>query len=72
MATVAAKKHLPKTSKKNQLEAKTHSLQSMRMSGSDLAKSPIVGIWKDRTDIGDSTEYVRQMRHKEEQRGLQR
>jgi hypothetical protein len=38
--------------------------------GADLANSPIVGIWKDRTDIGDSTEFVREMREGEQQRGL--
>jgi len=32
----------------------------------DLAHSEMVGIWKDRTDIGSSQEYARQLRHQAE------
>jgi hypothetical protein len=28
----------------------------------ELARSDIVGMWKDRTDIGDSSEYARKLR----------
>jgi hypothetical protein len=28
----------------------------------ELARSDIVGMWKDRTDIGDSGEYARKLR----------
>ena len=34
----------------------------------DLLQSPLFGLWKDRTDIGDSVEYVRKLRAKAEQR----
>ena len=34
----------------------------------DLLRSPIFGIWKDRTDIGDSVEYARNLRAKSEKR----
>jgi hypothetical protein len=34
----------------------------------DLLRSPLFGIWKDRTDIGDSVEYARKLRAKAEQR----
>jgi hypothetical protein len=34
----------------------------------ELLRSPLFGIWKDRTDIGDSIEYARKLRAKAEQR----
>jgi hypothetical protein len=34
----------------------------------DLLRSPLFGLWKDRTDIGDSVEYARKLRAKAEQR----
>ena len=34
----------------------------------DLQRSPLFGIWKDRTDIGDSVEYARKLRARAEQR----
>ena len=34
-----------------------------------LASSEIVGMWKDRTDIGDSAEFARQLREKAQRRG---
>ena len=33
-----------------------------------LLQSEIVGLWKDRQDIGDSTEYARQLREQAQQR----
>jgi hypothetical protein len=33
-----------------------------------LLRSPLFGLWKDRTDIGDSVEYARKLRAKAEQR----
>jgi hypothetical protein len=35
----------------------------------DLAQSPLVGIWADRTDLGDSREFARRLREKAEHRG---
>ena len=34
----------------------------------ELLRSPLFGIWKDRTDIGDSVEYARNLRARAEQR----
>jgi hypothetical protein len=39
-----------------------------RGTAGDLLRSPLFGIWKDRTDIGDSVEYARKLRAKAEQR----
>jgi len=36
--------------------------QKKYMTGAELANSEIVGMWADRTDIGDSTEFVIQLR----------
>jgi hypothetical protein len=38
------------------------------LTGGELLRSPLFGIWKDRTDIGDSVEYARKLRAKAEQR----
>lgn len=32
------------------------------MNGKDLIESGLIGLWKDRTDIGDSLEYARRLR----------
>ena len=37
----------------------------------DSPRSPLLGIWKDRTDIGDSVEYARKLRAKAEQRSYE-
>jgi len=34
----------------------------------DLLRSPLFGIWKERSDLGDSIEYARALRAKAEQR----
>jgi len=34
----------------------------------ELLQSPLFGIWKDRTDVGDSVEYARALRARAEQR----
>jgi hypothetical protein len=34
----------------------------------DLLRSPLFGLWKDRTDIGDSVDYARKLRAKAERR----
>jgi hypothetical protein len=38
------------------------------LTAADLLRSPLFGIWKDRTDIEDSVEYARKWRTKAEQR----
>lgn len=38
------------------------------LTAGDLLRSPLFGIWKDRTDIGDSVEYARKLRAKAERR----
>jgi hypothetical protein len=42
------------------------------LTGKDLAGSDLIGIWADRTDIGDSREYARQLREKASHRTYQR
>jgi hypothetical protein len=39
------------------------------ITGRELAKSGFVGLWKNRTDIGDSVEYARRLRQRAETRG---
>ena len=39
------------------------------MTGADLLKSGLVGIWAERKDISDSLEFARQLRQKAEKRG---
>lgn len=39
------------------------------MTGAELAASDIVGLWADRTDIGDSVEFARQLREQAQRRG---
>jgi hypothetical protein len=38
------------------------------LTAGELLRSPLFGIWKGRTDIGDSVEYARILRAKAEQR----
>jgi len=38
------------------------------LSGADLIDSELIGIWADRTDIADSQEFARQLRHRAEHR----
>ena len=40
------------------------------MTGAELARSEIVGMWEDRDDITDSTEFVNALRRKIERREL--
>jgi hypothetical protein len=37
-------------------------------SGRDLAGSHLIGVWADRTEIKDSQEFARQLRHQAEHR----
>ena len=38
------------------------------LTAGDLLRSPLCGIWKDRTDIGDSLAYARKLRTEAERR----
>ena len=38
------------------------------MTGADLLKSKLVGMWAERKDIGDSVEFSRELRKKAEKR----
>ena len=38
------------------------------MTGADLLKSRLVGMWAERKDIGDSLEFSRELRNKAEKR----
>jgi hypothetical protein len=40
------------------------------MTARELAESPVVGMWADRTDITDSTEFVNELRRRIERREL--
>lgn len=40
-----------------------------QMTARDLLQSGLVGLWADRTDIGDSAVFARQLRERAEQRG---
>jgi hypothetical protein len=50
------------------VEAAESSAQKF-MTGADLLKSGLVGIWADRQDLGDSLAFARALREKSEQRG---
>ena len=39
-----------------------------RGTAGDLLRSPLFGVWKDRTDIVDTVEYARRLRAKAERR----
>lgn len=41
------------------------------MKASDLLKSELVGMWKDRADISDSVDYARQLRDQAQNRPSQ-
>ena len=36
--------------------------------GSDLSRSPLIGLWADRDDLGDGREYARELRSQAESR----
>ena len=41
------------------------------LTAGDLLRSPLCGIWKDRTDMGDSLEYARKLRTEAERRSCE-
>ncbi|HQQ00641.1 MAG TPA: hypothetical protein PLY86_19480 [bacterium] len=41
----------------------------VRMTVGDLRRSGLIGLWQDREDIGDSSEYARRLREQAQQRG---
>lgn len=51
---------------------KPENLRGLGWTGSELAKSPEIGVWRDREDMRDSAEYVLKMRRETNQRRLNR
>jgi hypothetical protein len=47
-------------------------LKGQGLTAAEIAKSPAIGIWKDRTDITDSVEFVAKMREENRRRRLHR
>jgi hypothetical protein len=50
----------------------TTSAGKRRMTAADLLNSDLVGLWADRTDIGDSREFARRLREKAQTRDHER
>jgi hypothetical protein len=50
------------------VEAESIEEPRRHMTAKDLLESGLVGIWADREDIGDSSEFARQLREKVEKR----
>jgi hypothetical protein len=46
----------------------SETMQEKGGTAGDMLRSPLFGLWKDRTDIGDGVEYARKLRAKAEQR----
>jgi hypothetical protein len=46
----------------------TAAAEKRRMTAADLLNSDLVGLWSDRTDIGDSGEFARRLREKAQTR----
>ena len=47
-------------------------LNGLGLTADEIAKSPVIGIWKDRADMADSVEYVAEMRRKRRERRMSR
>lgn len=47
-------------------------LRGQGLTAAEIAKSPAIGIWKDRTDITDSVEFVEEMRRQSNRERLER
>jgi hypothetical protein len=47
-------------------------LRGQGLTAEEIANAPEIGIWKDRTDMGDSVEYVERMRRESTQHRLDR
>jgi hypothetical protein len=54
-------------------KASTPTIPERRLlTGADLLTSGLVGMWADRTDIGDSRDFARQLREKAQRRRRER
>jgi hypothetical protein len=42
------------------------------LTAGEIARSPEIGAWKDRTDIGDSVEFIARMRRENRERRMKR
>ena len=51
------------------IETETAEPPRRQMTAADLLNSGLVGMWADRDDIGDSSEFARQLREKAQRRG---
>jgi hypothetical protein len=47
-------------------------LRGQGLTAEEIARSPEIGLWKDRTDITDSVEFIAKMREKNRRRRLHR
>ena len=47
------------------LENKLKTNRELKQKSSDLVNQPFVGMWKDRSDLADSSNWVRQLRQSE-------
>lgn len=47
-------------------------LDSLGLTAEEGAKSPAIGMWKDRADMADSVQYVQEMRRKRRERRMNR
>ena len=60
--------HLAKPTQANEFTMEAGSTEKP-MTGADLLKSGLVGMWAKRKNIGDSLEFARDLRKKAEKRG---
>ncbi len=54
---------------RGQVARPAHAPKKRGMTARQLATSEIVGMWADRTDIGDSVEFARKLREQAQRRG---
>ena len=54
------------------IENETAAPHRRQMTAADLLNSGLVGMWADRDDIGDSSEFARQLREKAQRRGTRK
>jgi hypothetical protein len=47
-------------------------LRGQGLTAAEIARSPAIGIWKDRTDITDSVEFIEKMREENRLRRMHR
>jgi hypothetical protein len=55
-----------------ELEALRANPEGMGLTAEEIARSPEIGLWKDRTDIIDSVDFVNEMRRQSGERRMKR